>query len=307
MGFFRTIRDSIYSPKFYSEIPQKKFRSAFGYFFLLVFILTVFSSILPINEFINKGRPAIDDFVKKTINIYPKELELKIENGKVSSNVKEPYFITLPKEWTNNKNGNGNLVVIDTATPYSAEQFNEYKSLAWVTKDSIFYREENQIKTADLSKVNNMTINKAFVDKLFAKFSPWLKWITPIVSAAIILGIYMSYTSKLFYLLFLALLIMVTANLLKKPLSYKDSYKTGLYAMTLGFFVDFILGFTNIRGFAFMFTLIALVVVLLNKSKGEIPAKTPTQQPRPPVEIPKPKPLGDVEKLEIDLPHKTQS
>lgn len=258
MNFLKTIRDSIYSPSFYATIPQKPFRSALGYFLLLSLFLTFIQAIIPIWNFATVGQEESTTFINQVADIYPSELEITIRNGAVSTNVEEPYFIALPND--------GNLVVIDTKTPFSATQFRQYDSIAWIAKDSLFIRENNgaQIRTIDLSQVSNFTVDKPFVNSLIGQISPWLKFVAPLAVIGILLGFYALHAGRLLYLPFLALLIFLLAKLMKKSLPYGASYKVGLYAVTLGFFVELVLGLVYFPGFPFMFTLISLAVVLLN-------------------------------------------
>lgn len=267
MNFLLTIRNSIYSPSFYATIPQKSFGSALGYFLLLSLFLTIIQSISPVWGFLTVGQKEVETFVNQIEEAYPSELEVKIQNGKVSTNVQEPYFISLPQDKNRTtEDTTANLVVIDTKTPFSITQFNQYKAIAWVTKDSVFLKSDNngQIRTIDLSKVSDMSIDKAFVVSLFEKFSPWLKLITPLAILGILLGVYLLHTGRLVYLLFLAIVIWVLAKLLKRPLTYSGSYKVGLYAITLGFLIELLSDFVHFSGFPFMFTLITLIVVSVN-------------------------------------------
>lgn len=209
--------------------------------------------------FLTVGQTEVKVFVDQMVNAYPAELEIKVQNGKVTSNVQEPYFIPLSE----NENRS---IVVDTKTPFSATQFNQYKTTVWIAKDAVFIRGSNgvEIKTYDLSQMPGLTVNKALVNSIVAKISPWLNLITPLAIAGILLGFYLVHTSRLIYLLFLALLILLLTKLLKKPLSYSRSYKVGLYAVTLGFLAELIFEWIGFSGFPFMFTLISLSVVLVN-------------------------------------------
>jgi len=280
VNFLRKIKNSIYSPGFYASIPQEKLGSAIGYFFLLILFVTIIQSISPVWSFLTVGQTEVKKFVNEVKNIYPSELVIKIQKGKVSTNVQEPYFIPLPGNKNKSAADNFNLVVIDTKTPFSVNQFNQYRTFAWVTEDSIFTKSDNQIKATDLSKASNITIDKTLVTSLINRFSPWVNLITPLAIIGILLGIYLFHVFRLVYLFFLAVLIWILTKLLKKPLSYGNSYKTGLYAITLGLFAEVFLGFFKFTGFTFMFTLISLAVVLVNKfSKTE---EIPTPQPPQP-------------------------
>lgn len=271
MSFIQKIKLAIYSPLFYSEITRKSWKNAFGYFFLLILLLSAFQSLFLLKPIFIDLPNQISGLVKSTVSNYPSELEVKIENGKVSSNVKEPFFILIP-------DSKDNLVVIDTKTPYSAQKFNEYNTITWVGRDTLFYQgnTEDEIRTMEMSKVGNLTINRSFVSDMADKITPWIKWIGPIIFIFALLGLYLSFTFRLIYLLFLALLIMFVARLSTKKLTYLESYKTGIYAITLGMIVDAIIistrNITNFPGFPFMSTLITLGVVYINLNSSKKPA-----------------------------------
>lgn len=272
MNFFNNILAAINSPAFYSTVPQNGFGKALKYFLLLALCLTIITSVPIIINIVGNTQGEVVKAVNETSNFYPDELEIKIDKGRVSTNVNEPYFIKIPRS-LNSNNKESNLLVIDTNTPFSASKFNEYKTAVWLTKDSVFYQGQNtsEIKAYDLSKIDNFTVNKDLINSLADKIKPWIKFVAPVLSIAILIGVYISYDFKLFYLLFLALIILVLSKILKKDLSYWNAYKLGLYGMTLGLIIDTFLGLTSgfihFKGFPFMFTLISLGVIYINYFK----------------------------------------
>lgn len=266
MKFFKTILNSIYSPQFYSEILQANLHKALGYFFLLILLLTIVQTATVIKPIFYDTSKNIKLVVNEVVNQYPKELEIKVNKGQVTTNVTEPYFIPFPE----GSNGFKDLIVIDTKTPYSAAQFNAYQSVVWVTKDSIFYKDHNslQTKSLDVSQLGNFTLNKETLDSLVSQYSPYLNFIGPILLIFAILGFFMLYTLRLVYLLLLALLIWLLSIIFKWNLNYSSSYKVGLYGMTFAFLLEILVGvtqiYTHFSGFPFMFTLITLATVTVN-------------------------------------------
>lgn len=265
MSFFKNILSSIYSPVFYSTIPQMPFGSALRYFLSLILLLVFIQSIVFIPSALDI-KSQVATWIDLAFTLYPDELVIKIRNGQVTTNVTEPYFIRLP---AGKLDGFENLVVIDTATPFSVSQFNQYRTFVWLTRDSIFLKgDKPEIRTFDLSQVKDSTINKATLNFYRDKFSPWLKFIIPIIIVGGVLLFFLSYTFRLLYLLLLSLLILVLAKVLKSGLNLGQAYKVGLYGMTLALLVEAFLFLTNrwlhFTGFPFMFTLITLLVIGVN-------------------------------------------
>lgn len=265
MTFFNKLKNSIYSPQFYAGIPAGSFGSALGYFTLLILVVTVIQAINPIWSFATVGQKEIDKVVSRAKSAYPAGLELDIKNGEVQTNLEEPYMIPASDD-KNQAEEIQNMVVIDTKTPFSTTQFNKYKTVSWVTKDSIFVRsnDNGQLRTIDLSNVKDFTLNKATVDSWITKISPWLKLITPLAIGGIILGLFVINFFRLIYFLLLALVIFILLKIFNKPLSYGNTYKVVLYAVTLGLLVESVGGLLNFQGFPFMLSLITIAVVLFN-------------------------------------------
>lgn len=265
--FINKVRDSIYNPTFYKSIPQSKLESAFSYFFLLVFVLSVIQTIFlafpitkAITQLVNKDLP-------KTVSQFPAELQIKIEDGKASTNVDEPYIIPLP---AGGQNDFKNFIVLDTKTPYSEDSFNKYDTFTLLTRDSLYYRSDKnvEIRSASLSNVSNLTIDRASLTSLLNKYSPLVKWLIPL--AIILLGfiLFLFYILRLFYAIFLGLVILLTSRIIQPSLSFKQSYKVAIYAMTLGLLAEVVLSIASpllgIRGIPFMVTILSLIVFVIN-------------------------------------------
>ena len=266
MNFLKKIISSIYSPAFYGEIVKTKFTSALGYFLLLILLATVVQAIGLIKPVLVDLPKQAKTFVDEALVLYPSELEIKIKSGVVTTNVKEPYTI---------KDNDGTpLVVIDTKTPYTSAKFNELDTFCWVTSDTAFCGDSDKgptkIRAVDLSQFPDTTVNKSLVESLTNQSLPYLKYLGPVIIVFGLLGFYFASSFRLLYLLIFALLILLVAKILKKKLSYGQSYKVGLYAMTLGIIVDVFKTYLGFAGFPFMFTLITLLVVVINLKSAKI-------------------------------------
>lgn len=262
MNFLKTIRNSIYSPQFYSTVLTKSFKSSLGYFLLLSLLLTIIRLTVSSPSLINIPQ-AIEEFTQNIISCYPKELDIKIASGQVSSNVEEPYFVSSCE--TDNKN----LVVIDTKTPFSTTQFDTYQAAVWVTKDSVVYKRDNfETRAYSLTRIKDFKLNKAVLNSYQQIISPYLKFVIPLVLLLGFVSGYLLYTVRLIYLLFLSSIIWLLGKIFKQALSFGQSYKLGLHAITLGLIMDLVVSLTNrwthFSGFPFMVSILTLGVVSVN-------------------------------------------
>lgn len=275
MGFFQTIKSSIFNPEFYAGIKNQSLARSLKYFFSIILILTAVNTLILSYELTIKVPGEVRNFISQSVNSFPPDLEVNIDEGQVTTNAAEPFFVPFPEGNSEVRGENlNNILVIDTKTPYSATQFNQYKTLLWLTRDSLFYqnREFDQ-RSIDLSKVDNLKINRAFIENLVGKINPWLNWIGPFLILAVFVGLFLGFTFKLVYFLFLAILIYFISSIFKWGLNYSASYKTAIYASTLSLFVDLILFntgiYTGFYGFPFLFTLTSLCIATINLQNSD--------------------------------------
>jgi hypothetical protein len=279
MGFFSTIKSAIYNPDFYSKIKTYSLGKTLGYFFLLAFFLTLINTVILSYELAVKVPQEIKNFLTQAVNSYPQDLEVSISNGQVSTNTEEPVFLPLPQnDSEKGLDSLNNILVIDTKTPYSATQFEQYKTLFWLTKDSLFYqsREYDQ-RSIDLTDIENFTVNQSFIESIVEKINPWLKLIGPALIIIVFFGLFIGFSLNLIYFLFLGVLVFFLASIFKWGLNYSASYKAAVYSSTLSFFVDLALFntglYTGFYGFPFLFTLTSLCIATINFQSHDIDNK----------------------------------
>lgn len=257
MKFFSDLKSSVYDPKFYANIPFVKGGRAFGYFALLTLCLAIVHTALLAPKVLD-AQKQFPSWVAQVIEQYPDGLEVKIRKGKVSTNVKEPYFIKVP-------NGSDNILVIDTKTPYSAEQFEEYDSPVWLTKDSLVSRSDSKTEIQSLEDVEEFTINNQLVDQTGGKLKPFVATLAKLFLPLTAVGLWLYYfTFKLFYLLIFSLVALFIAKAFKQQWRYSDAYKAGLFAITPALVVQLLVDVFSLPSFMFMVSSITALVLVVN-------------------------------------------
>src|SRR6185369_13916449 len=120
MKIISKIKSSICDPAYYKELNEKTIGYSFKYFFSLIFLLSLLSTIIFSVIYVPKAKSFLDSLGPKMISYYPAELEIKIKNGVATSNVTEPYMIKIPDELKktptsgNDSSNYENLLVVDT-------------------------------------------------------------------------------------------------------------------------------------------------------------------------------------------------
>lgn len=273
MNYIRSIRDSIYNPSFYREVPSQTKGQAFKYYFLFIALLAVAITVITSIRTV----PAIRNFTSglgsKIVSYYPGDLVVTIKDGHASINQPEPYYLAMPDALKNSFSNradksydHANLLVIDTKSPASLEAFTGYDTVAYLTSDSLMTYKDNagQVVTQPLSDVKDMTVDKNLVESLVAKIAPLFGLIPPLFVAGALVGIYFALAFKLLYLFFLALLVMAIARVYDCKLSYGVSYRMSLYLATAPFIIDWASGLIPGFHMQFLFTIVFLIAAFVN-------------------------------------------
>lgn len=268
MNFFQTIKDSIYNPAFYKSIPSKPLSFALSYFLKLILVLSLLN-VLAIVFPVASGVTALTNKeLPRLIASFPANLQVKIVNSQASTNVTEPYFIALPP--SDSQENYKNLLVINTKVPFSNEEFKAYDTLALLTRDAIYYQDQasGQIRASSLSRVNNVTIDREHLSQVLNKFSPYFKFIIPVLLIVFFVLFLIGSLFRLIYLFVLSFIIYLLARIIDKQISYQNAYKVSLFAITLGLIVDLIVSalspILHFHGFPLMVTIISSIVFLMN-------------------------------------------
>ncbi len=264
--FFKNIIYSFTKADFYKKVLAAPFSFTLKYFLFLCFLISIVYSIILI-VFLVPATNMLISQREKIVNItIPSGLEVKIQNGKVSTNAKEPVVISYPELQIPNVK---NILVIDTKTPFSEEQYNKYQTLVWLTQTSLVYpdRSDYSVKITSLKEVKNVVINRGNVNAFLDKAIPVIKnvlWGLMVFLLPLIFVFLTGY--KLLSMLFIALAIYVLAKLAKYNFTFSKSYQLGLHASTLPFIIQYFMPFIDIPLWYLLLTLIILFYLL---RKGE--------------------------------------
>jgi len=98
--FWQTFQKSLLDFAYYKDIAKASFWFSFKYLFLLLICLSLVKSVQlgVLYSSVRKNIPSYISIGQKELSaLYPKELELRISNGNLYTNVQEPYTMEFPK------------------------------------------------------------------------------------------------------------------------------------------------------------------------------------------------------------------
>lgn len=245
--FFYSLKKSVSEPKYYKDVAKASFGFSFKYLLFLLFIFTIIRGVTLGGKYLISRpqiQPGIDKVLLYAENLYPRDLELRVINGQLSTNVKEPYIFDIDKN--NSKIKQPHLLVIDTEG--SIENYPYYNTHALATKNALVYPSKSQNGKITQTSVfyfreikQNLTLNKYVYDQFVAKIKPYAPRILFFIDCFVFAFIFLFlFFGSLFWtlwvmlgLLILNFFVWLFGKVVKANYSYSDFYKMSLHAISL--------------------------------------------------------------------------
>lgn len=253
--FFYSLKKSLFEPKYYQDIAKTNFWFSYKYLWFLLIILTLIKAITLAGTYI-AFRPQIQPLVNKNLvyvnNFYPNNLELKIENGQLSTNAPEPYTFDAGQKLSKH------LLIIDTKG--SIENYPQYNAYILATKNAVVYPSKSSNGRTEETSVfyfkelnSNFVFNRALYDSILNKIKPYSLKATSIAdSISASLFIFFVLFGSIFWqgsimtgLFFLTLIIWVISLIFKKGYNYWTLYRLGMHAVTWPIIIGEVLKYIN--------------------------------------------------------------
>ena len=266
--------NSLHKPSYYKHVLKSSIWFSLKYLFFLSFliffiqILTVVSFIIPKMGSLPE---LVDNAYTRVFDFYPSDLEVTIDEGILSTNKKNPYYIEIP-EMSEDEDFD-HFITIDTNA--NIEDYSVYKTTILVTDNSFIYP-DNQSSYA-VTSVSDLEWSGVFTSKDYQKIVKELEpafeavpkyapvvllalfvLVPPIVSIFIVLG-------HLIFLLFMSLILWFVSIIMKVELSYQQIYHLGIHSLTVPIIITSVLGIFGIH-MEMLFTssfLLFMVYILL--------------------------------------------
>ncbi len=269
--FWNTFQRSLLDLHYYKDIVKASYWFSFKYLLFLLVCLSLVRSVqlgIHYSKIKNKIPSYISTGRKELVALYPKELELRISNGKLYTNVIEPYIIEFPKVFGNMEGKH--LLVIDTkASPIA---YKTYNTLVLATRDVLVYPDKQQRDTtttqmyffSDLKK--SLYIDFYLYNKLIQNMDPFIAKLPMYIDRSVIIGLLLLpffgglfwLSGTLFGLLFLTLLVWFMEKILKTSYGYKTLFRLGMHGVTWSILFSFMLDITN-QSVPYLYNLIFIV------------------------------------------------
>ncbi len=278
--FGNEIAVSAGDPAKLAKFTKKRLSSSLRYLFWFLFCLSLATTLwvcLSLSLLIPRITPFVDSATTELRSLYPANLVVKVQAGRLSTNGREPVQIDLPPKLKktfaedpgrNNKfDGVQHLVVIDTKA--EAERFYDYHTLVLLTERSMIVADDYKggVRVVPYETDRNIQVTRQSYVQIVDAATPFLRTLPALASSAVIfLGFVLPFLiaggAWLWYLLYLlvaTLAAMLVAKMMGRRHTYSELYRLGAYAITLPLLYNAITLWIPFLRYPFVFSLIFLV------------------------------------------------
>lgn len=259
--FLRSFWLSCTSPKYYAEILRTRFSFSLKYLFVFQFVAT-----LIIGAFVLIPLSAVNvvGLLENVRAIYPAELAVQVDDGRLSINQPLPYKVAIPdfsnqlgsKDWDIEDSDVRYLVVFDSdENIQGASDVYDQDAFAVVTETTVYTRdgESDGLRVNSIPEDETFTVNEEMVNDGFNKVtgSPFIqqKLYIPLVAVILLLIILpLMLLGSLIMVAIYGFFVWLMARILKnwmmagQVLSYTKAVQVSIHSLTLVNVVHFGLG-----------------------------------------------------------------
>lgn len=279
--FWYSFQKSLLDFTYYKDVAKASFWFSYKYLFLLLVCLSLIRSIQlgVAYSTVRKNIPSYITIAQRELtNIYPKELELRISNGKLYTNVEEPYTIEFPKVFGDM--GGKHLIVIDTKG--SVDEYPKYNTIVLATKQALVYPDKQQGNRTTTQVYYFSELKRSlYMDhteyaKLVAKANPFFAKLPNIIDTVVAVGLillplfggFFWLAGTLLGLLFLTVIIWIVEKILKTSYGYKTLFRMGMHGVTWSILFSFLLDIMNQRvSYLYNLIFVAWMIFVLVKNR----------------------------------------
>lgn len=272
--FFISIASTVYNPVFYAKAQREgmnspiKITAVLGGIGAIILMATLYVALIPFTN---------PPFLDKIAALYPDDLVITLAHGEVSINQPEPYYV----KNTLDAKGPADLVIFDTGDTLKGGAAAN-GTYVLVKKDYAITDQgtggERVASFAQMATTSTTSISKADVAGFIDKIRPYVRPAVLIGGLfAVVLGALVGaafwLAFHLLYLLIPGILIYLYGRFRVPQMKWKDSYIVALYASIPVAIATYFLHFAGLAWPIFFYTLLVMLVALLNLAQA--PSRVP--------------------------------
>ncbi len=267
------IQSIFYRPDFFRRQEFTGGQALSFYSLSILFLVLGFSLILipgawGVNRFFDSAKWQEQKAIIQSL--YPDDLVLTFENGKLTANQAEPVVIPFPKEWMGKGEQPANLLVIDREAEISRKAIERNDTFILANETEIGFSDTNKGKT-EIIAFAKMDIDKK-IEVANSNFDYWviergssiveraIFFLMSVLPLLMYLGLWIGY---IVYSLFGALIVWLAAHIRDHKLYYGQAYASTLYLLPASFVVSLLMSAVGFHA-PLLFTIVLFGMALLN-------------------------------------------
>ncbi len=240
-------------------------------FLVLGFTLLLIPAMWGVNQFFSGSEWQEQKAVVQSL--YPDDLVITIDDGKLTTNQTEPVVIPLPEAWHGQGVKPSNLLVIDRDAEVSRNAMERYDTWVLATETEIGFWESSKgslesfsLKDFDWAKTIEVT-NASFDYWVIERGGSIVKTVTLFLMSVLPLLLYIGlWVGYIVYSVFGALVVWLAAHLRQHKLTYGQAYRSTLYLLPASFLLSLLMSLGNWH-IPLLFSLVLFVMAFLNFEK----------------------------------------
>ncbi len=276
-SFWNEIVISASDPAKLAAFRKKRMSSALRYLFWFLFCTSVVMTLwicINLLVLIPHIRPFVNASAEELRGLYPANLEVTVEDGRLSKNISGPVIIDMPPTWKTLFNEKveedekpiEHLVVIDTAA--FADEYEQYRTLVLLTERSVVLPDDKiGYRVIPLDPEKDIKMDQKTYLEIVDAFIPFLGSLPALATAGVVVLFFILpflmagslWLWYLFYLLILSLIAWLLSAMMGRKHTYWEIYRLGVFALTLPLIYTMITAMAPMLHLPFVFTLIFLV------------------------------------------------
>jgi len=246
-AFFYIFYNSLTSFEYYKDILNTSFSFSIKYLAMLALVATIITTAVLSTKEIPQVTKWIYEQKATFINLYPQDLEVKVENNKWNINQPQPYIIKTPEIFVQEDTSMPkNFVIFDQKG--TINDFESRDTLILINETNLLVKTEGKFEVHPLKDLPNGILNKDSFIGAINQFDGIIKYVPGVfvVITAVFMFFYY-FVFRLFYLIFVAVTLLIVNIVLKPDVEFKHLYRIGLHAMTVPFILDMALRISGIE------------------------------------------------------------
>ncbi len=270
---FEKIQNIFYRPDFFRRQEftggqALSFYSLSILFLVLGFSLVLIPGIWGVNRFFESAMWQEQKAIIQSL--YPDDLIITFEDGKLSTNQARPVVIPFPKEWSGKDGHPAHLLVIDREAEVSRQAIERNDTFVLASETEIGFSDSREGKT-EIIALTKMDIDKK-IEITNSNFDYWViergsvlvqrgtLFLMSVLPLLMYLGLWIGYVV---YALFGALVVWLAAHIRDHKLRYGQAYASTLYLLPASFVVSLLMSLVGFH-IPLLFTLVLFGMALLN-------------------------------------------